>query len=139
MRRRLLLGLVPAVPLAALGASCQPAPAAAVGLVMKAPAGLLDQATAVSLTVFEASLAKGGKDGHVAKMPSGSGVQTFDLDKSGCKGGATWCKDIELDQDGSKQTFAVIATDATGTLAEGCASAVIDQSPLEVKINVVRT
>ncbi len=135
--RRFLLASIPVAPIAlAIGACGQGGPAS-IGLVMKAPQGLLSDAESVKLTVFDAGQSKCGSTGHV-EVPSGEGVQSFDLEKSGCASGATWCKDIELDQDGSTKMFAVVAKNATGTIAEGCATATIDQDPVEVTIKVQR-
>lgn len=138
MRHRLLLAVLPIAPISvAVGACGQGAPAA-IGLVMKAPLGLLDDADTVTLTVFDASQATCGADGHVKNEPTGEGVQSFELQRAGCVGGAKWCKDIELEQDGSTKMFAVKASDPTGILGEGCATATIDQDPLEVQITVQR-
>ena len=51
-------------------------------------------------------------------------TQRFTLDKVGCTGGAAWCKTIQLDKDGSTKMFVVVAKNAAGVLAEGCATAV---------------
>lgn len=136
-RRRLLLALVPALPAAIAIGACTNAPVQ-VGLVMKAPLGLLDQATSVTLSVFNSSGAECTSAGHVNNAPTGEGVQTFELQKSGCSGGAAWCKEIELDQDGAEKIFSVVAKGAGGILAEGCTVAKIDQDPLEVAIKVQR-
>lgn len=139
LRRRLLLGLVPAVPLmVALPLACGAPPAARIGLVMRAPQGLLDAATSVELWVFPADQARCGANGHVDRIPEGGGTQQFSLKSAGCPDGVRWCQDIELDQDGEERMFAVIARNAGGTLAEGCAVAAIDQDPLEVSIKVQR-
>jgi hypothetical protein len=138
MRRRLLLGLVPALPLLALAGSCgadADAPVS-IGLVLRAPAGLLDQANAIRLQVFDASKASCQATGHVSTVPAGA--QTFALQSTGCAAGVAWCKDITLDKDGSTKMFAVVASNAAGILAEGCATATINQDPLEVDIQVQR-
>lgn len=139
MRLRLLLGLVPLVPPAALSGACVGAPVD-IGVVMLAPQGLLDQASSVTLSVFDASAAKCNKDtGHVSKIPPAEeGTKTFQLAKKGCEQGVAWCKTVELDEDGSKKMFAVVAKNAGGLLAEGCTTAVIDQDPLEVTLKVHR-
>lgn len=135
-RSRLLLGLIPLAPLSVLFAACGQGEVARLGLVMEAPAGLLDTATAVKLSVFAPGSSRCGASGHVNGIPAGA--QAFDLSKTGCAAGAAWCKTIELDKDGSTKMFAVVATGATGTLAEGCATAKIDQDPLDVSIKVQR-
>src|SRR5436190_1320227 len=133
--RRFWLGLLPlSVIGVVVGGACVAQPAAEIGLVMAAPEGLLDKATGVELSVFDAALAKCSKSGHVNKIPTGEVTQKFALAKSGCAAGVTWCKDIALDKDGTKKMFAVVAKDPTGTIAEGCATATIDQDPLEVPI-----
>jgi hypothetical protein len=136
-RSRLLLGLVPALPAAIVIGACSEAPVH-VGLVMRTPLGLLDDASNVSLTVFDSNLAKCLATGGVDKMPTGEGVQRFELEKGSCSGGATWCKEIELAQDGTEKIFAVVAKSSSGTLAEGCTVTKIDQDPLEVAIKVQR-
>jgi hypothetical protein len=136
--RRSLACLLPCLPLFGLVASCVAASDApvSIGLVLRAPAGLLGQATAVKLSVFDASKATCQPNGHVSAVPAGA--QTFALQNSGCAAGVGWCKEISLAQDGSKKMFAVVASNAAGTLAEGCSTAVIDQDPLEVDIKVQR-
>lgn len=135
--RCLFLGLLTTLPIAALVASCETGGVTAIGLVMKAPQGLLQEATTVKLSIFDASLAQCGSDGHV-DIPAGDGIQSFDLDNQGCAAGAAWCKDIELDQDGTTKMFAVVASNAAGVIAEGCTTAAINQDPLEVTIKVQR-
>src|SRR4051794_34631147 len=98
MRRRLLLGLVPALPCALLFAACDSRPVS-LGLGLTFPRGLLDQATAVTLSVFDAAGATcDGATGHVGAIPSGA--QVFPLNKD-CTGGDLWCATIKLDKDGS--------------------------------------
>src|SRR5262245_60796582 len=117
--RRLALGLAPLVPVGVLVASCGN-PAANIGLVMRAPQGLLDTATAVRLNIFDASEATcNAATGHASQIPSGEGTQSFDLDQCGAK----WCKEIELDKDGSQKMFAVRVEKGTELAAEGCATA----------------
>jgi len=135
-RSRLLLGLVPTLPIAIAIGACANAPVQ-IGLVMRTPLGLLDQAKTVTLTVFDASKGKCSPTGHVDNVPA-EGVQTFELKKGGCAGGAAWCTDIELDRDNSEKIFAVVAKGSSGILAEGCSVAKIDQDPLEVDIKVQR-
>lgn len=135
-RSRLLLGLIPTLPMAIAIGACTTAPVQ-IGLVMRTPLGLLDQAKTVSLTVFDASKGECMPNGHVTNVPA-EGVQTFDLKKGGCAAGASWCTDIELDRDSTQKIFAVVAKGSSGILAEGCAVAKIDQDPLEVDIKVQR-
>src|SRR5205814_154738 len=66
MRRRLFLGLIPLVPASLLIPACAAEPVD-IGLVMLAPQGLLETATSVELSVFDASAAKRLKNGHVCK------------------------------------------------------------------------
>src|SRR5688572_23098570 len=101
-RSRLLLGLVPTLPVAIAIGACTDAPVQ-LGLVMITPLGLLDTASSVTLTVFSSSGAECTTSGHVDNAPTGEGVQTFELQKGGCSGGATWCKEIELDRDSSEK------------------------------------
>jgi hypothetical protein len=137
MQRRPLLGLLPLFPLA-LAASCAGEPVQ-IGLVMRAPQGLLDTATAVDLSVFDASKAFCDElTGHVDAIPKGEGTQTFALEQEGCAKDVSWCRTIKLDKDGSKKMFAVTARSAAGLLAEGCAVEAIDQDPLEVTIQMHR-
>src|SRR4051812_12047006 len=122
MRRRLLLGLVPSLPLTLLGfAGCTDAPVQ-LGLVMLAPQGLLDRSV-VDLYVFDATLGKCQSTGH-ATVPKGNATQHFTIEKptatEKCPTGLTRCKTIELDKDGSNKVFAITAKDATGLIGEGC-------------------
>ncbi|MBI4705488.1 MAG: hypothetical protein HY744_30710 [Deltaproteobacteria bacterium] len=111
---------------------------ATIGLVLRAPQGLLDTATGVSLQVIDESKAGCAADGNVTGSPPQSAVQTFNLDKTGCAAGAAWCKQIKLDQDGSTKVFGVIASAQGQPIAQGCTSAKIDKDPLEVSIKVQR-
>ncbi|UQA58266.1 hypothetical protein [Polyangium aurulentum] len=138
-RSRLLLGLLPALPAAVAVGACTDAPVS-IGLVMKAPLGLLDDAKSITLSVFDAKgVTCDEQKGHVENMPTGSGVQTFELQKSGCAPGVTWCKQIELDQSSTKKIFAIVAKGAAGvTIGEGCVEREVDQDPLEVAITLRR-
>jgi hypothetical protein len=136
MRRRLLLGFVPALPLVLLFSACD-APAVNLGLSMYAPEGLLAQATQVTLSVFDASLATcNPMTGQVSAVPSTA--QTFHLGQIGCPPNDTWCTTIKLDKDGSTKMFAVVAQNAGAILATGCARAVMNQDPLLVDVQVFR-
>lgn len=137
MRRRLLLALLPAAPLGLLlSGGCATEPVN-IGLVMLAPQGLLDRASGLDLAVFDAAKSKCLESGH-AEIPADDATQRFTLDKIGCSGDAAWCKTIQLDKDGSTKMFVVTAKNAAGVLAEGCGTAVIDQDPIDVPIQVKR-
>lgn len=137
MRRRLLLALLPAAPLTLLLAGGCAGEPVNIGLVMLSPQGLLDRASGLELAVFDAAKSECLPNGH-ADAPSDGTAQRFALDKTGCAGGAAWCKTIQLDKDGSTKMFAVTARNAAGIIAEGCSTAVINQDPLDVSIQVKR-
>ena len=138
MRRRLLLGLVPALPIAILVGACD-TPTAGINLDMRFPQGLIDQASAMTLYVFDASLAKcDERTGHVDAIPTGQATQKFPLDKKGCAAPYAWCTTIQLDKDGSDKMFAVVATQAGATIAEGCTTQIVNQDPLPVEIKAYR-
>ena len=137
MRRRLLLGLLPAAPLGLLLSGGCAAEPVNIGLVMLAPQGLLERASGLDLAVFDARKSKCLPSGH-ADVPAEEATQRFTLDKTGCAGGAAWCKTIQLDKDGSTKMFVVTAKNAAGVLAEGCGTAVISQDPIDVQIQVKR-
>lgn len=138
MRRRLLLGLVPALPLALLVGACGPE-SANLSLDLRFPQGVIEQATAMTLYVFDAKLAKcDDATGHVDELPTGDATQQFTLGKEGCANGDTWCTTFELDKDESTKMFAVVAKKASATIAEGCTTAVINQNPLAVRIQAHR-
>jgi hypothetical protein len=105
---------------------------------MKAPLGVLDNAKAVDLSVFEASKATCTEaTGHVSAIPpEEDGTQTFELTNKDCLGGAAWCKVIELDKGEIDMMFAVLARNESGVIAEGCAVRKIDQDPLELTIKM---
>ncbi|MFO0550402.1 MAG: hypothetical protein U0271_18550 [Polyangiaceae bacterium] len=122
---------------AALGyAACDTAPISYIGLSMTAPAGVLDEATSLTLYVFPSSEASCNDDGTLSALPEGAA--SHQLQNAGCEGGAKWCGEIKLDQDDSEQMFYVEATSAAGLLAQGCTTAVIDKDPVEVSIKVQR-
>jgi hypothetical protein len=132
-RLRLLFGLLPALPLAASCSSSAPVP---IALVMDTPQGLLEEATTVELAVFDASGATCEATGAPSRIPASA--QRFSLQNTGCTGGAAWCTTITLDKDGSDKMFAVVAESAAGVLAQGCTTALINQDPLVVSIQVLR-
>jgi len=132
--RRWALGLAPLTASLAAYSACGDAPVD-VALTMRAPLGLLDDATSVDLFVFDASGATCGDDGHVDAPDD---AQDFALGNAGCPSGSTWCGEITLDRDGSTKMFSVVARGPSGILGEGCASATIDQDPVEVSIKIVR-
>ena len=138
LRRRLLIGLLPLVPLALSPLACGDTGVAHLGLVMSAPQGLLGSASSVTLRVFDAAGTKCDANGHVSAVPSGAGTKEFALEKSGCAAGVAWCKTIELDKDGSTKMFSVEAKGPAGILAEGCSVAAVDQDPLDVDISMKR-
>lgn len=134
--RRILLGLVPAIPIAVLAGACGTQPVN-LGVSMIAPQGLLDQATAVTLSVIDAAQAKcDAATGHVDKIPESA--LSFPLDDKDCPKGAAWCAQIQLDKDGTKKIFAVTATRAKNPIAEGCATYAVDRDPLFVDVQVRR-
>jgi hypothetical protein len=116
--------------------SCEERRAADIGLVMSAPEGLLDEASAVRLHVFPADGRACRDDGSASELPGSA--QKFQLSKSGCEGGATWCGEITLERDESTQMFYAEVTGAGELVAQGCATAAIDQDPVEVDIKVLR-
>lgn len=118
-----------------LVASCGEAPVA-IGLVMHSPQGLLDEATAVGLSVFDATGATCNADGTTSAIPEGA--QQFELSNQGCAEGVAWCGEITLDRDNSVKMFAVVASNAAGIVAQGCAAVSISQDPVVVDITVVR-
>jgi len=137
--RRLFLGLVPAVPLlVVLPLACSSAEVSRIGLVMRTPQGLLDEATSVTLWVFPAEQASCDANGHVSRIPEGDETQQFGLERAGCPAGVKWCKDIELEQSSDEKMFAVVAQGAGVILAEGCTAMAVDQDPLEVTLEVQR-
>jgi hypothetical protein len=136
MRRRLLLGSTLALSAALLFGACGK-PSLDLGLAMEVPQGLLEQATSVQLSVFDASLAKcNATNGEVGTIPSSA--QVFPLGTTGCPTGDAYCATITLDKDGSTKIFAVTATRAGAPLAQGCATAVLNQDPLAVSVKVWR-
>lgn len=140
MRSRLLLGcsFVSAVVLGAFacgeGGSGE---VASIGLIMSAPQGVLDGATDVKLSVFDADAGSCDAAGHVDAIPS-TGTQTFALTQQGCPSGLSWCKTITLDKDGSSKIFAVQVSRGQDLIAEGCTTATVNQDPLEVSIQIQR-
>src|ERR1700733_2958102 len=117
MRRRILLALVPALPALVLAGACgQPGPVD-LGLSLIVPQGLPDEVTGMTLSVFDASLAKcDAATGHVDAIPAGHATQSFPLNQEGCTGGDLWCATVKLDKDGSTKMFAVVGTRAGATL-----------------------
>jgi hypothetical protein len=137
-RSRLLLGLVPALPVALAVGACAETPVS-IGLVMKAPLGLLDDAKSITLSVFEAEegVACDENTGRVTRM--GSDVQTFPLDNTGCAAGVAWCKQIEVEQSKTEKIFYILAKgDAGATIGEGCNQLAVTQDPLAVEITLRR-
>lgn len=134
---RLWLGVVPVSAILVSIASCSGREPVRIALDMRVTQGLLDDATSVSLFVFDSSLATcDGATGHLSAIPPAA--QQFQLDHSGCSGGNSWCKTITLDRDDSTKLFGVQARSAAGIIAEGCTKATINQDPLSVDIKVSR-
>lgn len=106
---------------------------------MRSPQGLLDQATAVTVTVFDASLAAcDDATGHVDKIPEGSDVITASLSKEGCPAGLAWCKTLEIERDGNDKMFAIAVKNGGAIIGEGCTTAIIDKAAVEVEVTVRR-
>ncbi len=116
--------------------ACGSSPVSAIGLVMNAPQGVLDDASSLSLSVFAAEGHTCNEDGSFS--PAADDAEDFSLTKGGCSGGATWCGEITLEQDDVERMFYVEASSSAGLLARGCATAVIDRDPVDVSITVVR-
>lgn len=134
MRRRLLL--VPSTLLLAplLAFACEADDTASVGLAMTAPQGVLDEASGVTLYVFESD-EDCAADGSITKPGD---AKEFPLKNSGCEGGATWCGELTLERDSSTQVFYVEVTGGGSLTARGCAKAKVDRDPLAVDIKIVR-
>ena len=118
MRSRWLLGPLALCPAILPAMSCSQGEVSTIGLVMKAPAGLLDQATKLTLSVADMTSAPCQSTGHV-DFAEGQDPQTFELQQTGCAAGASWCKEIALEKDGSTKTFAVVAESAAGISCSG--------------------
>ncbi len=136
MRLRKALAVGAAIGTGLFASTCGDQPAADIGLVMVAPQGVLDDADAISLSVFPADGHTCGADGSVGEVPADA--KTFNLTQTGCDTGVKWCGDLTLDQDGSEQMFFVEATGPGGVLGQGCTTKKIDQDPLEVSIKIIR-
>lgn len=119
-----------------LAPACEETPVTGIGLSMSAPQGVLDEATAIKLSVFDSTGHTCNADGTVDEIPAEA--QKFDLKSSGCDSGVKWCGEITLDRDDSTQLFYVEATNSTGLLGQGCATKKIDQDPIEVSVKIVR-
>jgi len=119
-----------------LVAACGEPPTAAIGLVLKTEQGLLDEATSVTLSVFDGDVIACQVDGSAGVIPEGA--QTFELQKDGCEGDAVWCGEISLDRDDASKVFYVDVEGPGGILAQGCAAAKIDQDPVTVDIKIIR-
>ncbi|MBW2456615.1 MAG: hypothetical protein JRI68_19005 [Deltaproteobacteria bacterium] len=137
-RSHLGLTLLPLLTGAVLVGACHQDPVA-IGLALHS-AQALANATRVTLDVIDADQAScNPSSGYVDSNASGDAVQSFELDKGGCAGGATWCKTITLEKDDSSKVFKVLAYGSGNVLmSQGCTTAVIDQDPLEVNIDMRR-
>ena len=136
--RRALLGLLPfTAPLVLFGACGNQE--VSLGLMMRAPQGVLDDATSLELRVISAELATCDPLlGQVTGTTEGDDVLTFPMENQGCAGGALWCKEISLDQDGEDYVFYVLASSGGGPIAQGCTTAAVDRDPLDISIKMAR-
>lgn len=137
MRWRPLLRVLPVSFAALVAGACGRPGAADVGLDLRFPAGVLDQVTAMTLHVFDASLATcDAESGHVSAIPAAA--LEFAMSSTDCPTGDRWCTTFQLDKDGTERLFAMVATRAGATVAEGCAAHRVDTSPLQVQIQAHR-
>lgn len=112
-----------------------------IALTLYAPQGLLDDVTRMELRVVGASgLTCDPASGEVTGTPDADAeILDFALDSGACAGGATWCKTITLDKDGEDRVFRITGFGAGNEpTVQGCATATVDQDPLEVKIQALR-
>jgi hypothetical protein len=106
------------------------------------PAGVLDAAASLEVSVFNASdgvscdAASGRALGVTASTRKvGSGL----LGESGCAAGARFCGTFSIQKDPGARIFAALARTANGDdLAAGCAAAKVDEDTLSVRIEMVR-
>ncbi len=110
---------------------CEGERTAEVGLALTAPQGVLDDAAEVKLSVFPAGKAQCGADGS-ATVPAEA--KDFKLER--CDAG--FCGELTLERDESTQMFYVQVNGGGALLAQGCATAKINQDPVEVDIKVQR-
>lgn len=108
-----------------------------VGFGILAPQGILDEATQVTLTVFDAEghacTPEGGFDSLPAEPEK---IQTFEL--SPCSDGDGWCASVQLEKNGRDRIFAIVATGNGVTLGQGCTVAKVDQDPTQVDVTILR-
>ncbi len=129
---RFLVGVLPFVgAIATFGACSQES--VQVGLVLRLPQG--DVITDMQLRVSDDGSCN-AELGRVSGESSGEALQIFEMDEDGCAPGASWCKEITLDKDDSTKIFHAIGKAGDQPWAEGCATAVIDQDPLQVDITL---
>lgn len=140
MRRRIALLLAP-IPLlvpALFAGACDDG-AARVNLDLRFPQALLDD-TQASLRVIPADNASCNTEtGFIDPTePSNAQQFNFDTDCDPAPDGRTpvLCAEITLDKDGNDQVFEVRATRAGEVVARGCATATVDQDPLDVAVTV---
>ena len=135
---RALLGLLPfTLPLALFGACADQH--VALGVIMRAPNGVMDGASTVELRVINAANASCDPVlGQVTGTTDGEDLLTFSMQQQGCAGGALWCKEISLDQDGEERVFYVLASAGGAAIAQGCTTAAVDRDPLELEIKMAR-
>lgn len=135
MRRFWLIGTLAYA--GGFGVACGDTGVSAIALGMRAPQGLLDDATSVELQVIaNDNVTCNPANGRISGTFREGDLQTFALERGACAPGATWCKDITLERDGERRLFNVVATTAGSILARGCGEAVIDQDPVEVALTV---
>jgi predicted lipoprotein with Yx(FWY)xxD motif len=133
MRRRSLFPSI-ALVLPVVVVACEPEDTASVALAMTAPQGILDDASGVTLYVFESD-AECAEDGSIERPAD---AKEYPLSKSGCEDGATWCGELKLDKDSSTQVFYVEVVGSGSLTARGCTKAKVDRDPLAVDIKIVR-
>ncbi len=106
------------------------------------PKGLLDGVASLEVVVYNASdgvscdAAGATATGVTATTPKvGSGL----LGSSGCIGTARFCGSLSLQKDPGSRVFSATAKNAAGAaVADGCATAKVDQDSLSVQIKMVR-
>ena len=120
--RHLLCASLVLAPSLALGAAaCQHLGASEIALDMLAPAGVLDEASAVTLFVFPAEGRTCNADGGVSELPADA--PTFSLSRTGCEGGAVWCTELSLERDDSERKLATEMSGPAAPPSHACAFA----------------
>lgn len=129
--RLVLLGLLPAAPLAVNACSEASVP---IGLVMVAPQAIQD-AESVDLFVFKAGKIKCNEDGTISAAVPETAAE-FALSKEGCAEGLAWCGEIQVERTDEPTMFAAVAKAQGQTTLQGCAITPVNQDPLEVTIEM---